>query len=142
VSADTDEVLLASSDVAPAARVDLASGVPVSGTLSAGWEAQITSPFDDVVEDVFVREGQRVTKGQVLASSGSTSSRRVLRVPTAQLKSAAADYERMKNLLAEGAVSQRDVEAAEATLARGPGAAGRAGKRLADATVRAPGQAP
>ena len=66
VSADTDEVLLASSDVAPAARVDLASGVPVSGTLSAGWEAQITSPFDDVVEDVYVREGQRVSKGQVL----------------------------------------------------------------------------
>ena len=139
VSTDTDEVLLASSDVAPAARVDLASGVPVSGTLSAGWEAQITSPFDDVVEDVYVREGQRVSKGQVLGKfrldiveTGAASA-------DAQLKSAAADYERMKNLLAEGAVSQRDVEAAEATWLAAQAQQAAAGKRLADATVRAPG---
>jgi len=139
VSADADEVLLASSDVATAARVDLAAGVPVSGTLSAGWEAQITSPFDDVVEDVFVREGQRVTKGQVLGrfrldivETGAASAE-------AQLKSAAADYERMKNLLAEGAVSQRDVEAAEAGWRAAQAQQAAAGKRLADATVRSPG---
>src|SRR5262245_22506813 len=62
-----DTVLLASTDVATAARLDLAAGVPVSGTLTAGWEAHITSPFDDVVEEVLVREGQRVAKGEVLA---------------------------------------------------------------------------
>ena len=134
-----DTVLLAASDVAPAARLDLAAGVPVSGTLSAGWEAQITSPFDDVVEDVLVREGQRVAKGEVLArfrldivETGAASAE-------AQLKSAAADYERLKNLLAEGAVSQRDVEAAEATWRAAQAQFASANKRLSDATVRAPG---
>jgi RND family efflux transporter MFP subunit len=135
----TDEVLLASTDVAPAARLDLAAGVPVSGTLEPGWVAQITSPFDDVVEEVLAREGQRVTKGQVLArfrldivETGAASAE-------AQLKSAAADYERLKNLLAEGAVSQRDVEAAEATWRAAQAQNAAASKRLSDATVRAPG---
>lgn len=134
-----DTVLLASTDVATAARLDLAAGVPVSGTLTAGWEARITSPFDDVVEEVLVREGQRVAKGEVLArfrmdivETGAASAE-------AQLKSAAADYERLKNLLAEGAVSQRDVEAAEATWRAAQAQSAAAGKRLADATVRAPG---
>ena len=138
VTADADEVLLAPSDVFAAARVDLASGVPVSGTLSAGWEAQITSPFDDVVEDVLVREGQRVSQGQVLArfrldivETGAASAE-------AQLKSAAADYERLKNLLAEGAVSQREVEAAEAGWRAAQAHYASASKRLDDATVRAP----
>jgi membrane fusion protein (multidrug efflux system) len=134
-----DAALLAPTDVAVAQRLDLATGVPVSGTLSAGWEARVTSPFDDVVEDVLVREGQRVSKGQVLArfrddimTTGAASA-------AARLKSAAADYERQKNLLAEGAVSQRDVEAAEASWRAAQAENSSASKRLADATVRAPG---
>ena len=137
--AAADEVLLASTDVARAQRLDLATGVPVSGTLDAGWQARITSPFDDVVEEVLVREGQRVGRGEVLArfrldivETGAASAE-------AQLKSAAADHERMKNLLAEGAVSQRDVEAAEAAWRAAQAQQAAAAKRLADATVRAPG---
>jgi RND family efflux transporter MFP subunit len=134
-----DAALLAPTDVAVANRLDLAAGVPVSGTLSAGWEARITSPFDDVVDQVLVREGQHVAKGQVLArfrddimTTGAASA-------AARLKSAAADYERQKNLLAEGAVSQRDVEAAEANWRAAQAENSAAAKRLADATLRAPG---
>lgn len=137
-AAIADAALLAPTDVAVAHRLDLAAGVPVSGTLSPGWEARITSPFDDVVEDVLVREGQQVAKGQVLArfrndimTTGAASAQ-------ARLKSAAADYERQKNLLAEGAVSQRDVEAAEANWRAAQAENAAASKRLADATVRAP----
>jgi RND family efflux transporter MFP subunit len=134
-----DEVLLAPTDVAAAARLDLATGVPVSGTLAAGWEAQITSPFDDVVEDVLVREGQRVAKGQVLARFRHDTVTPAAASAAARLKSAAADHERQKNLLAEGAVSQRDLEAAEAAWRAAQAEAAAADKRLADATVRAPG---
>ena len=136
---NADEVLLAASDVAAATRLDLATGVPVSGTLRAGWEAHITSPFDDVVEEVVVREGQRVTKGQVLGRFRQDIVSTAAASATAQLKSAAADYERQKNLLAEGAVSQRDVEAAEATWRAAQAQEAAADKRLADATVRSPG---
>ena len=137
--AAADTVLLASGDLAPVTRADLTAGVPVSGTLAADWEARITSPFDDVVEQVLVREGESVREGQVLArfrddlvSANAASAK-------ARLKSAAADHERQRNLLAEGAVSQRDVEAAEAMWRAALAEDAAASKRLADATVRAPG---
>ncbi len=139
VKAAEDEALLAATDVAAAARLDLAAGVPVSGTLSAGWEARVTSPFDDVVEEVVVREGQRVSKGQVLGRFRHDIVATAAASATARLKSAAADYERQQNLLAEGAVSERDVEAAEAAYRAAQAAEASASKALEDATVRAPG---
>jgi membrane fusion protein (multidrug efflux system) len=133
-----DAALLAPTDVAVAARLDLAAGVPVSGTLSAGWEARITSPFDDIVEEVLVREGQVVGKGEVLARFRLESMTTSAASAEAQLKSASADYERQKNLLAEGAVSQRDLEASEARWRAAQAEQAAAAKHLADATVRAP----
>lgn len=133
-----DVALLAASDVAVAARLDLAAGVPVSGTLEPGWEARVTSPFDDVVEEVVVNEGQRVAKGQVLARFSNDIMTTAAASAAAALKSALADYERQKNLLAEGAVSQRDLEASEANWRAAQAQNSAAAKRLADATVRAP----
>lgn len=130
--------LLASSDLATAARVDLSTGVPVSGTLAPGWQANVTSPFDDVLSDVLVREGQRVGEGEVLARFRDDQVRSNAASAKARLKSAAADYERQKNLLAEGAVSQRDLEAAESAWRAAQADESGASKRLADATVRAP----
>jgi len=137
--ASVEAVLLAPTDLTTATRFDLATGVPVSGTLTAGWEARITSPFDDVVEDVLVREGQRVTKGQVLARFRHDILETAAASAAAQLKSSTADYERQRNLLAEGAVSQRDLEAAEAAWRAAQAQDASARKRLDDATVRAPG---
>jgi membrane fusion protein (multidrug efflux system) len=128
--------LLASSDLATVARVDLTTGVPVSGTLAPGWQANVTSPFDDVVNDVLAREGQR--EGEVLARFRDDQVRSNAASAKARLKSAAADYERQKNLLAEGAVSQRDLEAAESAWRAAQADEAGAAKRLADATVRAP----
>jgi len=130
--------LLATSDLATASRVDLSTGVPVSGTLAPGWQANVTSPFDDVVSDVLVREGQRVGEGEVLARFRDDQVRSNAASAKARLKSAAADYERQKNLLAEGAVSQRDLEAAESAWRAAQADEAGAAKRLADATVRAP----
>ncbi len=130
--------LLAPSDLATVTRVDLTTGVPVSGTLAPGWQANVTSPFDDVVSDVLVREGQRVGSGEVLARFRDDQVRSNAASAKARLKSAAADYDRQKNLLAEGAVSQRDLEAAESAWRAAQADEAGAAKRLADATVRAP----
>jgi RND family efflux transporter MFP subunit len=137
-SPDADAALLAPTDLATAARVDLTTGVPVSGTLSPGWEAQITSPFDDVMAEVLVREGQAVGKGQVLGRFSEDLVNANAASAKARLKSAAADYERQKNLLAEGAVSQRDLEAAESGWRAAQAEDAAASQQLSDATVRAP----
>jgi len=131
--------LLAASDVATIARTDLAAGVPISGTLAPGWEARVTSPLEDRIEEVLVKEGQRVGRGQVLARFRLVTAQTAASSAQAGLKTAAADHERQKNLLAEGAVSQRDVEAAEAQWKAAQAQAAQANKMLEDATVRAPG---
>ncbi len=137
--AEPDTALLAASDVATAARMDLSVGVPVSGPLAPGWRARVTSPLDDVVQEVLVREGQPVAKGQALARFRMGAVEADAASARASLKSAAADWERQKNLLKEGAVSERDVEAAEAAYRAAAAQAEVATRRLADATVRAPG---
>ncbi|MGE5744421.1 MAG: hypothetical protein ACM368_10830, partial [Gemmatimonadota bacterium] len=52
--------VLGPDDVARAARRDLIAGVPVSGTLQPSVEVRIASPIPEVVEQVFVKEGQAV----------------------------------------------------------------------------------
>jgi RND family efflux transporter MFP subunit len=138
-AAAPDTALLASEDVAPVERMDLSAGVPVSGTLTPGWQARVTSPLDDVVQDVLVREGQRVTQGQELARFRQGSVEADAASARAHLKSAASDWERQKNLFAEGAVSARDVEVAEAAYRAAQAQDAAASRRLGDATVRAPG---
>lgn len=132
------EALLAPTDIAVARRADLAAGVPVSGTLAPGLEARVTSPFDDVLEEVVAREGQRVAKGEVLARFRMTAYEADLASARAALKSAQADHERMQNLFAEGAVSRRDVESAEAAWRAAQAGEAVAARRTADAIVRAP----
>lgn len=133
-----DEALLAPSDIAVARRADLAAGVPVSGTLAPGLEARVTSPFEDVLEEVRVREGQRVAKGEVLARFRLGAVEADAASARARLKSAQADYERMQNLFKEGAVSQRDVESAEAAWRAAQAGDAVSSRRLSDAVVRAP----
>src|SRR5262249_3483965 len=56
----------------------------------------------------------------------------------AQLKVAAADYERQQNLFKEGAVSQRDVDAAEAAWRSAQATESAATRKSLDTEVRAP----
>ena len=137
--APADTALLAAADIALVERMDLSAGVPVSGPLAPGWRARVTSPVADVVQDVLVREGQRVTTGQALARFRMGSVEADAASARAALKSASADWERQKNLLAEGAVSERDVESAEAAYRAAAAQDEVASRRRLDATVRAPG---
>ena len=131
-------VFLAAGDVARIVRCDLAEGVPVSGTLRPDVDIRITAPLGEVVEQVLVREGEAVRSGQVLARLRLTALDAAASSAQAALKIAAADYERQNNLLREGAVAERDVQAAEAQLRLAEANGAQASKRLEDATVRAP----
>ena len=138
-SADPGHVaVLGASDVARVTVADLTSGVPVSGTLEPSVEVRIASPIPEVVEEVYVREGDAVHQGQVLARFRTSAVEPAALSAEAQRRLAASDYERMQNLFKEGAVSQRDVENAEVSLRAAEATEAQAKKRLLESTVRAP----
>jgi RND family efflux transporter MFP subunit len=124
--------------VAKVEQTDLAEGIPVSGTLEPGVDIRMASPIAEVVEAVLVNEGDAVKKGQTLARFQASVFDAQATSAEAQRRIAASDYERMKNLFAEGAVSQKDVENAELNLRATEANEAQAKKRLTDATIRAP----
>ena len=137
-AAATPAIVLGPRDVAVTARADLVAGLPVSGTLAPAIDVRLTAPVSEVIATVLVREGQRVQRGQVLARFRTDIVRPAALSAEAQQRVAAADYERMQNLLKEGAVAERDVEVALAGLRAAEAAAAAAQQRLAEAVVRAP----
>jgi RND family efflux transporter MFP subunit len=138
-SADSGHVVeLGGNDLARAARVDLIAGVPVSGTLDPAVVIRIASPIPEVVEAVFVKEGDPVRQGQALARFQTGAVEPAALSAEAQRRMAASDYERMQNLFKEGAVSQRDVENAEVSLRAAEAGEALARKKLNESTVRAP----
>jgi membrane fusion protein, multidrug efflux system len=133
-----DAVVLTAGDLAAVARADVETGVPVQGTLKPVADVNIIAPVADVVEQMLVKEGQAVQRGQVLARMRTTSIAPAAASAEAARRIAAADYQRMQNLLREGAVAERDVETAEAQLKAAEAGAAAARKRLDESTVRAP----
>lgn len=136
--AEAGPALLAPGDVAAVTRADLIAGVPVSGTLTPGVDVKLTAPVAEVVEAVLVREGQAVSRGQVLARFRMSAIETAAISAQSQLKIASADYERHKNLFAEGAVSKREVESAEAAYRVAQANEAQATRRWEDASMRAP----
>lgn len=134
----TPTAVLGANDVAQARQVDLIAGVPVSGTLAPSLTVRIASPIPEVIDEVVVKEGQAVRQGQVLARFRANALEPAALSAEAQRRKAASDYERMKNLLKEGAVSEQDVENAEVSERAAEANAAQAQKRLDEATVRAP----
>ena len=103
-------LILGAADVATVGRADLVAGVPVSGTLQPAVVVKIASPVPEVVEVVFVKEGQVVGRGEVLARFQTGVLLPDVLSAEAKRRMATSDHERMENLFKEGAVSQRDVE--------------------------------
>jgi membrane fusion protein, multidrug efflux system len=139
-AADTtqDPVVLTAGDLVPVTRTDVESGVPVQGTLRPLSDVTLLAPVADVVEQMMVKEGQAVQRGQVLARMRMTSIAPAAAGAEAARSVAAADLKRMQNLLRVGAVAERDVESAEAQLKAAEAGAAAARKRLDESTVRAP----
>lgn len=134
----TRTAFLAASDVQRLGRADLSAGIPVSGTLEPAVDVTISAPLGEVLDEVMVKEGQAVAKGEPIARFRDTALRPAAESAEARAKIAASDYERMQNLFREGAVSERDVENAEAELRASQAALADARTQLDDATVRAP----
>lgn len=88
-----------------------------SGSLDPQWQAEVGSKVDGRLEKVFVKEGDRVSKGQVLAvletvdtDANLTSARGAFMDAETNYKKAQLDYERYVKLGETGAVSQSAVD--------------------------------
>lgn len=134
----TRTLVLGAGDVSRAAPADLIAGVPVSGTLHPLVDIRIASPIPEVLEAVYVREGQAVTAGQTLARFRTDAAGPAALSAQATVRLDSADWVRMQNLYKEGAVSERDVQNAEVVLRAAQAQAAVAEKKLSESTVRAP----
>lgn len=79
---------LAPVDVARVARVQVSGGLPVSGSLQPLKQTTVQSRVAAEVSSVLVREGERVTAGQVLARLGTQDVEARVRQAEAQLAAA------------------------------------------------------
>jgi len=85
-----------------------------SGTLDPDWQAEVAAKIDARIEKVFVREGDKVRKGQILARFEKVDSNADLLAAKgayndslASYKRAKLDYERYMKLYEQGAVSEQ-----------------------------------
>ncbi len=117
-------VTLASSDIATVKRGTLEESTPITGTLDPIETVQIRSRLEGDLDSVLVREGDRVTQGQLLArfessdeEGAQTSAQARLTAAKGDLATAQWNLEQTEELYKAGAVPERDYRAAQQTVA-------------------------
>jgi RND family efflux transporter MFP subunit len=135
-------VTLAPTDVATPTVASLEDAVPVTGTLDPLERAEVRARLEGDLDAVYVREGQPVRAGQILArfdanqEAGSDQSARAdLASARTELATAQWNLDQTRGLYREGAVPERDVRVAEQTVA-----SARARVAAADARLRTTSQ--
>lgn len=129
-------ITLAASDVATVERRPLERGIAITGDLRPIERIEVRSRLEGDVLNVLVREGQRVSAGQVLARFESVEQQAAAQSAEAdrvaantELTTAIWNLDQSRELFKEGAIPERDLRAAE-------GAAATARARLAAAQSR------
>ncbi len=135
-------ITLAASDVATVERRPLERGIAITGDLRPIERIDVRSRLEGDVTSVLVREGQRVSAGQVLARFQSVEQEAARQSAEADrvaaqtdLTTAQWDLEQSKELFREGAIPERDVRAAEGTAASARARLAAAQSRLRSATM-------
>jgi RND family efflux transporter MFP subunit len=122
-------VVLAPTDVAPATTGSISDGIAITGTLRPLDQVDVRARIEGDLTGVFVREGQHVDAGQLLAQfeavteqTSATSARAATAAAQADLKQAQWNLQQTTDLYKAGAVSEADYrasqQAAEAARAR------------------------
>lgn len=116
-------VTLAATDVATVKRESIEEGVAITGDLRPIESVEVRARIEGDLVGVYVREGARVQQGQVLArfesseqESGVASAEADRVAAQSDLSTAQWNLEQTTELFKAGAVSERDLKAAEQTL--------------------------
>jgi len=135
-------VTLAAADVATPRLASLEDAVPVTGNLDPLERAEIRARLEGDVDGVYVREGQPVRAGTLLArfraneqAGENQSAGADLASARSVLSTAQWNLEQTRDLYRQGAVPERDVRLAEQEVA-----AARARVAAADARLRTTSQ--
>jgi RND family efflux transporter MFP subunit len=121
--------VLGPTDITKATRGTVEATISISGDLKAFDLNLVRSRIDGVIEKVYVREGQQVTAGTVLAKFESSEQEASLRSADADVLASKSELEtqewnaeQSRTLFKAGAISERDLklaeQAAEASKAR------------------------
>ncbi len=141
----TRSVAIAPSDVAVARVGALSDGIPITGLLRPLESVDMHARIEGDLTAVYVREGQHVQQGQLLAQfeavaqqSGATSARAGQSAAKADLSQAEWNFKQTSDLFRAGAISEADYRASQQSVdaARARLAAADAAAQAADITAR------
>jgi RND family efflux transporter MFP subunit len=134
-------ITLAPTDVATVAPTTIEDGVALTGDLRPSETIDVRSRIEGDLTDVYVREGQQVSAGQLLArfeSSTQESSRASAEADraaaNAELTNAQWTLDQNESLFKAGAIAERDLKVSQQAVV-----AARAKVAAADARLRASG---
>lgn len=148
----TRSIAVAPSDIATAHTGSLSDGVPITGLLRPLESVDMHARIEGDLTGVYVREGQHVQQGQLLAQfesvaqeSGAASARAGQAAAKADLSQAEWNFKQSGDLFHAGAISEADyrvsqqaVDAARARLAAADAALQEANISARDTKVVAP----
>lgn len=108
------------------------------GSVEPSRQSSINASFSGTVEKVFVREGQKVRKGDLIARISSTSVRSSYEMASSTLERARDGYERAKVAHESGAVSDIKMVEVESQLRQAEASERAAKQSLEDLSLKAP----
>jgi len=133
-------ILVGPENLFVADTVNLKTGPLISGALIAEREATVRSELTGTLVQVFVEEGQAVTRGQLLGrisddavQDAVLSAQSAVRTATEAVVVAKRNAERTERLAQAGAVAERELEQARWSVTNAEGALADANARLASA---------
>lgn len=109
-----------------------------NGKLLANQDLMLLSEVNGRVLSINVKEGDRVAKGQVLASVESTYSSIDLQTATAALEKLKVDQKRYEASLKSGGITQAQLDEINLGVKNAENQVAQARKRVSDATIKAP----
>lgn len=110
----------------------------VNGKLAANQDLMLISEVNGRILSIKVKEGDRVSQGQVLATVESTYSSLDHQAASDALQKLKVDQQRLTNALKTGGVTQAQVDEINLAVRNAESQLAQAKKRLSDATIKAP----
>lgn len=93
-----------------------AGDIPVSGYLSTEDEARLSFKVGGVIERIYVREGEKIRKGQLLATLKATEISAQVQQVELGVDKARRDYERVRNLYRDSVATLEQLQNAKTGL--------------------------
>ncbi len=125
-------------EVMPVQRMHLRETTQLVGSIEANESAELRPEYPGVVADVLFEEGAKLSKGDPLIKLDTRELETQLAETRASLALASKTLQRNRKLLEDRAISELEVDAAEAEHARLGAIAGRLEVQLEKSTLRAP----